>query len=96
MKIVDDAAVWKIRTMIVEKTNFSLKKELMKKEIETLALQMQNLDQADELAMSKISELLSTERRKLNLPVNWPFDPDQGSFINPETIKEEEKDKLLY
>ena len=75
--IAEAATVWHLKALEKEKECRVLDLQLIEKEKELLNTKLQLVDAA-------LQNCLLAEKKKLNVPDNWPYDPQQAAFMNPE------------
>lgn len=83
MRISDEGTLWRVRAMLGEIERCNLNQQLHQMKLENMGLVTQNLETTKQLAISNLEHSLVVERKRLNLPDHWPFDPENGQFLDP-------------
>jgi len=91
MKIGNQETLWRVRTMIAEMERLRMAKELVALKMQNLNLEMANIDTNIKLAGSQLENSLIQEKKRMNIPDHWPFNPEGGEFMNPQEMGEEER-----
>ncbi len=94
MRISDEGTLWRVRALLgeVERCDLNLQLHNMRKV--QVNLEEQNLSTQKQLAISQLERSLLQERKRLNVPDNWPFDPEKGTFLDPQEMSEEQRKKF--
>lgn len=95
MKISDETVIWKARAFMEARGKAQLNVQLLDEQIRNLSLQRENFVLQVQLANSNLEATLIHEKKRLNLPDDWVFDPVHGEFLNPQEMSEEDRKRLV-
>ena len=91
IKIGNEATLWKVRALLGEAERCELNIQHHKAKV---ILEEDNLNKQRQLAISNVERVVLEEKKRLNIPNNWPFDPEDGSFLDPNEMNEEQIKKF--
>ena len=86
--IQEAATVWHLKALEKEKECRILELQLVDKEKELLITKIQLVEAA-------IQNCLLAEKKKLNVPDNWPYDPQTSAFMNPEHKRDQSEETTI-
>lgn len=93
MRIIDEVALWKIRTFVSNMDGLNKDVIIQKQQMENIQLGIQNTQQKFELAKANIENLVLYEKKRMNIPDHWIFDAEEGIFKDPAIMSADELKK---
>ena len=94
MRLADEGSLWKARALLgeIERNKLNLQLYELRKEKEVV--ERETLNTQIQLAISQLEKTLVLEKKRLNIPDHWPFDPEKGEFLDPNEMSDKDKQRL--
>ena len=88
MREVAKEVFWRVRSMIGEREKTMLEEQLLRTQLDNVRLRRES-------AFLATQNALLDEKRRLNIPNDWVYDADKGTFNDPQEMTEEQQRNIL-
>lgn len=94
MKIVNGETAWRIRALLEKKGSCERDLALLQAEVDKISLKKETVNHQIALCESNVENAILLEKKRLNIPDSWIYDPEKAEFRDPQSLPPEERKRL--